>query len=145
MPGPDVRATMAGLKTQTRRVVKPQPEHIEWFSHQNGWCARVSPDYYEMVPCPYGVPGDLLWVRETWSGAANRTAHPGMVWYRADGEHQSGRQLPLSYIERERRWRPSTNMPKWASRLWLRITDVRVEREDDGVWLWALTYERVER
>lgn len=58
-----------GTKTQTRRIVKPQPFHISWFEHQQGWCAKVREDTgsaehpaYVMVPCPYGLVGDRLLV-----------------------------------------------------------------------------------
>jgi hypothetical protein len=116
-----VRAILDGRKTQTRRVVKPQPKHIEWFEHQGGWCAKVrespgTPDEpaYEMVRCPYGVPGDRLWVRETWYG-------PGLygLRFRADNEHNKPPHA---------RWKPSIHMPRWASRITLEVTGVRVER-----------------
>lgn len=117
--GEMVRALLAGTKTQTRRVVKPQPQHIEWFAHQNGWCARVrdTEPQYEMVRCPYGVPGDRLWVREAWCNYGGKTI------YRAD----YGAHTPIS-DGIGGPWKPSIHMPRQASRLTLEITAVRVER-----------------
>jgi hypothetical protein len=67
--------------------------------------------------CPYGAPGDLLWVRETWAG------HASGVDYAADFAAVSRPQAGP--------WRPSIHMPRWASRITLRITDIRVERLQD--------------
>lgn len=126
--GPMVRAILEGRKTQTRRVVKRQgdmefdpadpyfgPYWLAYATDADGEDAKVR--------CPYGVPGNRLWVRETyaWSGdssipEADRIAS-GEVWYRADGERGGGI-----------RWRPSIFMPRWASRILLEITGVRVER-----------------
>lgn len=103
--GPMVRAILAGTKTQTRRVVKPQPAG-EWASP-----GRSS--------CPYGRPGDRLWVRETF-GHFERSEgfKPGCaVFYRADGNC-----LKLEP------WRPSIHMPRWACRLVLEISAIRMER-----------------
>lgn len=65
----DAQKVHDGVKTQTRRIVKPQPLHISWFEHQHGWCARVREDTgsaahpaYVMMPCPYGQVGDRLWI-----------------------------------------------------------------------------------
>lgn len=113
-----------GRKTQTRRIVKPQPIDISWFEHQQGWCARVREDMgtakdpaYIMVPCPYGVVGDRLWVREAWAGADD-PAHKQLVLFRGRGD-------------RATRWRSSIYMPRWACRTVLEITGVRVERVND--------------
>lgn len=98
-----VRAILDGRKTQTRRVVKPQPQGFD--AHKMDW------------GCPYGQPGDLLWVRETvWIES------DGTPVYRADGEFLDG------WTQRGLRWRPSIHMPRWASRLTLRVTGVRVQR-----------------
>lgn len=118
---PMVRAILDGKKTQTRRVVKPQPIQIGWFDHQKGFCAHVSTDdagttYHEMVKCPYGQPGDRLWVRETWAP----TFHGEDCIYAADPYVG-----PFPFTGK---WRPSIHMPRWASRLTLEIVSVRVER-----------------
>lgn len=123
--GAMVRALLDGRKTQTRRVVK---------LNDAGRVKRAGKQWHIDDPavasgCPYGVPGDRLWVRETWSHAKALSSE---LFYRAtDGEQCSGRQLPLSYIEREARWRPSIHMPRWASRITLEVTGVRVERLQD--------------
>ena len=108
-----VRAILDGRKTQTRRVIKEKLMRGEG-AHVNN--------------CPYGKPGDRLWVRETWSKA--KSPMSSEVFYRADGEPK-GKQYPLSFVERESRWRPSIHMPRWASRILLEVTNVRVERLHD--------------
>lgn len=134
-----VRAILEGRKTQTRRVVKPQPE---WNGARWVWpipkraqrpsCATkavsASREWHAYLPpncCPYGSPGDRLWVRECWCPrgdgqlAVEKIQRP---FYRAtDGEGDT--KKPASW-----RWRPSIHMPRWACRLLLEVTDVRVER-----------------
>lgn len=110
---PMVRALLSGAKTQTRRLVKPQPMDSGAPDHWRDTTAR----------CPYGAPGDRLWVRETWApfdGDTNRNAAPAGVpaMYRAD----------RSFMVEPGRWRPSIHMPRWASRIDLEVTAVRVER-----------------
>ncbi|MFY3300201.1 hypothetical protein ACOTEY_00450 [Achromobacter xylosoxidans] len=112
--GPMVRAILAGHKTQTRRVVKPQPA--------GAWAAPGK------TSCPYGQPGDRLWVRETWAQNWDQLSDTRMdrsYVYRADGEARAldnGVELP---------WRPSIHMPRSACRLMLEVTGVRVERLND--------------
>lgn len=127
--GPMVRALLDGSKTQTRRVVKPQPpNHMgtvrtlgdgDWQFVQD---AHTLADSASTWRCPYGQPDDRLWVRETFGHfERNDTLKPGdTIYYRADGEC-----LEL------RPWRPSIHMPRWASRITLEITGVRVERLQD--------------
>lgn len=102
---PMVRAIVAGTKTQTRRIVKPGVL-------EDGW-----PIAYAAERCPYGAPGDRLWVRETWAKAGEVGDD---IEYRADNPDPLGA-----------RWRPSIHMPRWASRLLLEVTAVRVERLQD--------------
>jgi hypothetical protein len=120
---PMVRAILDGKKWMTRRVVKPQParqvyqiDHTEYFA-PGEYSDPDVPDYDAEVRCPYGRPGDRLWVRETWRCADYGRRHQaqGMVHYRADAESMGA-------------WRPSIFMPRWASRLTLEVTGVRVER-----------------
>lgn len=116
-----------GTKTQTRRVIKPQPLHISWFEDQSGWCARVREDTgsaehpaYVMVPCPYGVVGDQLWVREAFCLCGDEGSKKPL--YRGQCEE---------YPSLKPIWKPSIHMPRWACRTVLEITDVRVERLQD--------------
>jgi hypothetical protein len=113
--GPMVRAILAGDKTVTRRVVTTprwaMPGTLEGDEDGFEACARVSGCMSD-VACPYGDVGDTLWVRETWAHAGTSRS----VIYRAD----EGGQIV--------KWRPSIFMPRWASRLTLRVTGARVER-----------------
>lgn len=120
--GEMVRAILAGRKTQTRRIARPQPPTVEAANALSG------PDYYTTnagLRCPYGKPGDRLWVRETWAANATLNLHKPSelrgesIYYRATHGNDS------HFV-----WRPSIHMPKWASRITLEITGVRVERVD---------------
>lgn len=124
----------------TRRVIKPQPFHF--FDEYNGAyeCGTVGKCYLcgdengDQYQCPYGKQGDLLWVRETWTkGRANflgttydvptwraKNGAIGPILYRCSDIYEGH----ANFIK----WRPSIHMPRWASRLTLRITDIRVER-----------------
>ena len=138
---PMVRALLAGTKTQTRRVVKLKPWHqIE--ERDDGapwpWMYDGERDADHWLPCPYGQPGDRLWVREGFSGPRCMEAQDGCaatppskwgessrIWYWADGD-------PPTYGDWTRpRPRPSIHMPRWASRITLEVTGVRVERLQD--------------
>ena len=103
--GPMVRAILEGRKTQTRRVIRNPEKYFH--IRECGFC------------CPYGWDGDLLWVREAWMSGPN--AAPDKVIYRADIDDVK----PWDNLWK---WHPSIHMPRWASRLTLEITDVRVER-----------------
>lgn len=157
--GPMVKAILECRKTQTRRVLKPQPvsqgmksfgEAWKWNEGGEGWFAGVTADQIanpnygiiKSLPCPYGSVGDRLWVKETC-----------FIWgrWRRDGITPKGRQRWRFKIETPRTvvfdakhpqvatrttpretcmyWkRPSIFMPRWASRITLEITDVRVQR-----------------
>lgn len=128
---PMIRALLAGTKTQTRRLVKPQPglsapyrACCDWENHYKIWVAVDDGDS-RWWKCPYGVPGDRLWVRETWcprSGGRLAMDEVCIPRYRADGELRP---------EWGFRWRSPIHMPRWASRITLEITGVRVERVQD--------------
>ena len=133
-----VRAILEGRKTQTRRVIKPQPTDADYWTvlHTVGLRDSFYPNTIKATPgrlaCPYGQPGDLLWVRETWATARQfNSVRPSQLdtdcslWYRAN--KSSVRHLGA----RQGRWRPSIHMPRWASRLTLEVTGVRVERVQD--------------
>lgn len=136
---PMVRALLDGSKTQTRRIVKPQPERVYFADNEPSvqrmkWKGTTYRPSYCL--CPYGVPGDLLWVRETW-GLSGDLADLSLRDYRIEDPVSIIRMFGSSlkyradrdgYDEATQSWRPSIHMPRWASRLTLRITDVRVER-----------------
>lgn len=113
--GPMVKAILEGRKTMTRRVVKPQPiDVVKNKGLENSWCAVRLNGAFPAV-CPYGQVGDRLWVRETWYVENNDDYYP---YYKASEEHP----------EIFPKWRPSIFMPRWASRITLEITGVRVEK-----------------
>lgn len=126
-----VRAILEGRKTQTRRVIKPQPylDRSEGSLHDyDFFCWDKSKDVCQpsdmLVHCPHGQVGDQLWVRETWRMNGNEHDYAMMdksrVYYRAD---ESWNKAP--------KWKPSIFMPRWASRIQLDIAKVRVERLQD--------------
>lgn len=139
---PMVRAILEGRKTMTRRVVSPRltPDGM-WARDDSRGCERLF-RHGEVAPrgakpwwpiggingaisrCPYGVPGDMLWVRETW--ASDVDGCPAGLSYRADHLDPRG-DGPANPM----RWRPSIFMPRWASRITLEVTGVRVERLQD--------------
>lgn len=119
----EVQAIRDGRKTQTRRVVKPQPRN------RNTTAVAIAGDgiYEEFSPrgllvdtrtwrCPYGQPGSRLWVREGFYTAGDNKK---LLGYVADSDHPHGEP----YYKK-----PPIHMPRWASRLTLTLTDVRVER-----------------
>lgn len=139
-----VRAILNGRKTCTRRLVKPQPD--EKHSYPLGFvtastekkevgCFGFGTNEYggsiQYVKPPYAYePGDILYVRETWYKS------PSRYMYRADYSHTErfytdGKEVSI-------KWHPSIHMPKEAARIWLKVTDVRVERLQDMDWRDAL-------
>lgn len=162
-----VRAILDGRKTVTRRVMKPQPMPSKSGGHhwpckvhqsmlhverelQNGegcWCGLAE------AACPYGQPGDRLWVRETWHvGKPHDKTAPAdilapllaegrgiTVLYTAGGWQSvgpAGREEPIYPDDQPLpdwagKGRPSIHMPRWACRILLEITAVRVERLQD--------------
>jgi hypothetical protein len=130
---PNVRALLDDSKSQTRRVVKATGEHGGWLNFGDKGRAAVflGPPEQE-VWCPYGLVGDRLWVRETWASVAAEDAvkardldpKRGVFMYRADKPDET----PSGCAGGLGKWRPSIFMPRWASRITLEITEVRVER-----------------
>lgn len=132
--GEMVRAILAGQKTQTRRVIKVDPKwELDMFAFENpvgteAFNAMDTTGKNLVVKCPYGKPGDRLWVRENWAVLRDEdecsiqeitemnAAGPPSLFYCDTADHTAGR------------WRPSIHMPRWASRLNLVITDVCVQR-----------------
>lgn len=202
--GPMVRAIIEGQKTQTRRVVTPQwdqqadvkemsattPEGWQTSGHSGRWWCAGEANSDEVVRCPYGIPGDRLWVRETFWGKhdveygdygvlysnapcldVGKEFHPGIdycatpeafnpprgeeargrpivkhekeepgTWWLAppdkwdgtDEDHsKNGSWVFLPWPEAEYTKHPSIHMPRWASRIDLEVTGIRVERIQD--------------
>lgn len=129
-----VRAILDGRKTCTRRVVKPQwkecphckyvhNEYIYDKLAENVYCARCG---FPMIPerrAPYQAH-DVLYVRETWGEGYEE----GTYIYKADDRLAD---LPTFKESSKRIYHPSIHMPKQAARIWLKVTDVRVERLQD--------------
>lgn len=126
---PMVQAILEGRKTQTRRIIKPQPrttfdpdfvDKEKLFGHPAFDWNSCEMNYPAMVKkCPYGKTGDELWVRETWASGFDASDGSPAIAYKAD--------CPEQYQQFER-WKPSIHMPKDACRLRLEITSVRAER-----------------
>lgn len=126
---PMVRALLAGTKTQTRRRLKPQPEspRVGGAGLMRGrWVWRDGYDGFPLGPIymPF-EPGDRLWVREAFTCEGQSE---GEALFRATVDDDTG-----YYTEEiaEIRWRSPIHMPRWASRLTLIVTDVRVQRLQD--------------
>ena len=126
-----VRAIMEGRKTVTRRVVKPQPPATSVVRKRScawEWSFWADCDMGHLMqpPCQ---PGDILWVRETW----------------AKDPFGDGYIYPTEVGGAGQKWHPSIHMPKEAARLFLRVTDVRVERlqdiDDDGAKAGGANYQ----
>jgi len=117
--GEMVRAILAGRKTMTRRVVKPEPVGSpSWIEYEQSGC--FYPATYEAIPsaitCPYGLRGDRLYVREAWANWMDKE-----ILYRATQK--------AGWIDPEKiKWKPSIHMFKKDARIWLEITGIRVER-----------------
>lgn len=124
--GEMVRAILAGRKTQTRRAVKLPVMDRNGTGCEIAGCEINSCLKQGMDICPYGQPGDRLWVRETFGiiTAKHSQRWPkGTIAYRADhGETHGGIEYDLM------RWKPSIFMPRSASRVTLAIESVRAER-----------------
>lgn len=144
--GEMVRAILDGRKTQTRRIVNPQPEltkgsGFSWkgYLYGSGSNDRETNRNFSHIKCPFGKPGDRIWVRETYQGPlfdyehmesyledSSKFEKPDFCVYRADGK-----PAPEFYDADDNLhcgWSPSIHMPRWASRITLEITDVRVEK-----------------
>ena len=119
---PMVRAILAGTKLQTRRALKQV---------QVRSAAMPEPEWRSVhTLCPYGQRGDRLWVKETWRVCGGKEYEyqqdPSQVMYRATHQEDGFPFTWESYV-----WRPSIYMPRWASRILLDVTAIRVERLQD--------------
>ena len=144
-----VKAIQDGRKTQTRRLsglekINETPDKWELCTTAEEWDGKLddaaavffpvgnfNEGWAEVPFCPYGQVGDRLWVRETWACARRQDDLPprevsqetGFLAYKACPED-------ISYCLAGK-WRPSIHMPRWASRITLEITGIRVERVQD--------------
>jgi hypothetical protein len=147
--GPMVRAILDGRKTVTRRPIKPSIRgfDVSFELHQQddgSWRPLHTFDESCMddqgtehpVVCPYGKPGDRLWVRETWycdhfevmRGPYLKPADLDVTEARGDGTLVYAADGLTPYEADQPAWKPSIHMPRWASRILLEVTDVRVEQ-----------------
>lgn len=135
--GEMVRAILDDRKTQTRRPIKwKQTRFTEIGEREDGskwpWSedAEHACDFWH--PCPFGAVGDRIWVRETFC-TVDDTQYGGEKWvdYRATPKFEASQPAGWDCAPNDAealKWRPSIHMPRWASRILLEITDVRVER-----------------
>lgn len=124
-----VQAILDDRKKMTRRVIKPQPKHKIGLCPytETGWANTDAKDKCtcKAIKLPYQV-GDILWVREKFNDTETNT-----VLYAADKDFiDKGCKEVDGYLfmEDEIKWKPSIHMPKSLARIWLKVTDVRVER-----------------
>ncbi|QXI24651.1 hypothetical protein HU724_010360 [Pseudomonas iranensis] len=145
---PMVRAILDGRKTVTRRPVKPQPEvrmvdmigpMLTFKNKRGGHWLYPNAKQQIIEDCPFGKPGERLWVRETTEADQDRGDTVALSRYAADrapvlyaGSEDPEYNGSVAHWDYPRRSRPSIHMPRWASRILLEITDVRVERLQDG-------------
>lgn len=143
-----VRAVLDGRKTQTRRITRVQPDSAEFESRFiidstkrseiGKWCwaepgVFVNPRRSALFPCPFGEIGDCLWVRETFR-VHSRATDVATLLYKASEQQswtQQTHRVPIEKCHKPAvvdKWTPSIHMPRWASRIALEITGVRVER-----------------
>lgn len=124
-----VRAILDGRKTCTRRILKgaiPFDEKAEYWNvlKKGEWSGPICVEYFMKQGSPY-KPGDILYVRETWSLRFDGEKY----FYKADKNTSREEKHLLDYDDV--RWHPSIHMPKEAARIWLKVADVRVERLQD--------------
>jgi len=155
--GESVRAILEGRKTMTRRVIKapkiralplnPEKKHILFdmndaypncdrlkvsFAHPNDGF-RPDDKIYRNIECPYGQVGDRLWVKETWKPSVS-TSIPVecRIYYKACGyKDVSGLNLHRTIPLKQDKWRSPIFLFRWASRITLEITGIKVERLQD--------------
>lgn len=128
-----VQAILDGRKTVTRRLPSKRIEE-KYLEYEElvgmvvppGSTSLTEKQFYEQYP-PY-QPGDILYVRETWNKCGN--------WYRYKADWEKDDIADIT------KWRPSIHMPKEAARIWLKVTDVRVERLQESGKSWCLDIEK---
>jgi hypothetical protein len=162
MSEPMVRAILEDRKTQTRQIVKPQPRtdyEIQWLCPEHGdhkagrFCIASKsvwaeyPQHHVPITTPY-VAGDRLWLKERHRFTGRDEGRSRLEVEYADGERRwisVGREEYCKYTENQwgtyARWRPLIGMPRWASRITLEITKVRVKLEQNN-WVWVIDFKR---
>jgi hypothetical protein len=141
-----VKAIIDGYKTMTRRAkgleLVNQRINESWrigetnIAGRTWWEAAIDSSHSHRIDSPYGQVGDRLWVRETWNSAGGighgKQLFTPVIRYKADGYSKSceggNSNSPIGI---DNKWRPSIFMPRWASRITLKITNIRVERLQD--------------
>ena len=154
MTSHEVSAILAGHTFELRFLVKPQPPKGHafqgWVSSSTSgrdigkavWGVGNTPLLQDVirVRCPFGAVGDRLWVRETFDPIYGQNPPDQVIEidYKADNP-------PYRMMDElgTRRWRPSVHMPRWASRITLEITALRVAYEY-GVWVWVVGFKRID-
>lgn len=149
MSAPMVRSILEGTKTQTRRALHVQPPEDHARLVVEPYCPTVVNRYGDELPgdevfgvttedgawglrCPYGEPGTKLWVREAWAHDAESLEQCRAAFEDALGGIEYGPYYRATEIAPDTlKWRPSIHMPRWASRITLEVTGVRVERLQD--------------
>ena len=131
--GEMVKAILGGRKTQTRRIIKSQPNYIRFNQVVLNNHVGFEDEHGNPIKCPFGKVGDRLWVRETFwisqseNGILYRADIP-MHWDAKDTECEIN---DINLKAEEYKWKPSIHMPRMASRIALEIVDIRVERLQD--------------
>lgn len=150
---PMARAILAGNKTQTRRIVKPQFAHDavpaemcaetsegwQTIGHSGMWWCDAAGNAEDAIRCPFGIPGDRLWVRETCRAEERDNGEDGVryfadkAWVPIENSPAAAERWIVlnSYRGQKSAAVPAIHMPRWASRTLLEVTDVRVERLQD--------------
>jgi len=120
-----VKAILDGRKTMTRREMKPQPtsfvdDSMYWINPVP--CTINKKGFQQSIKSPYGIPGDVMWVRESWQQRSEKAMAMGFdkYFYKAGWEGCT-----------EGGWKPSIHMPKTACRIFLQIKSIKVEELHD--------------
>ncbi len=137
--GEMVRALLSGRKTQTRRIIKDctvgRDQISKFIQIEKKFIGCYPEDVPELIRecCPYGIPGDRIWVREAFR-VHSRASDVATLVYKASERNswtEQTRRVPVAVCNKPatpEKWTPSLHMPRWASRILLEITGVRVER-----------------
>lgn len=149
-----VRAILDGRKSKICRVIKPQPilTRAVWkfagaMWREDAYCFRPAPGQlvWNRMPCH---PGDVLWVREEWNIRNSSYDGDPLYCYKVDGRHYRAGHL----LHEDEHWCAARYMPKEAARIFLRVSDVRIERLldwrqkgnsglYDTLWVWVISFE----